>query len=149
MKGVDNNLQKVKILRTWVQNSPSLRGREVTIFIPSGVHLRDLDLSFLSKVNFKSASGSLDILKRNADLESDNRKLKKELMKQKLLMLEYKSSIEAKLEKTRAREENLIKSNEDFKNEMKQQQEAMQKKQEETNLMIKQMMEMFNKQANP
>jgi antirestriction protein len=113
------------------------------------VNPRDLDLSFLSKVNFKSASGSLDILKRNADLQSENRKLKKELMEQKLLMLEYKSSTEAKLEEARTREENLIKSNEDFKNEMKQQQEAMQKKQEETKLMIKQMMEMFNKQVNP
>jgi hypothetical protein len=121
-------LQEVKILRTWVQNPPSLKGREVTDFIPSGVHPRDLDLSFLSKVNFKSASGSLDLLKRNADLESENRKLKKELMEQKLLLLEYKSSTEVKLEEARAREENLIKSNEDFKTEMKLQQEAMQKK---------------------
>jgi hypothetical protein len=149
LKEVDNNLQKVKILRTWVPNPPSLKGREVTDFIPSGVHPRDLDLSFLNNVNFKLASGILDILKMNADLVSENRKLKKELMEQKLLMLEYKSSTEAKLEEARAREENLIKSNEDFKNEMKQQQEAMQKKQEETNLMIKQMMEMFNKQVNP
>jgi hypothetical protein len=53
------------------------------------------------------------------------------------------------LEEARIREENLIKSNEDFKTEMKLQQEAMQKKQEETNLMIKQMMDMMNKQANP
>jgi hypothetical protein len=97
LKGVDNNLQEVKILRTWVQNPPSLKGREVTDFILSGMHPRDLDLSFLSKVNFKSASGSLDLLKRNADLESENRKLKKELMEQKLLLLEYKSSTEAKL----------------------------------------------------
>jgi hypothetical protein len=142
-------LQEVKILRTWVQNPPSIKGREVTDFIPSGVHPRDLDLSFLSKVNFKLASGSLDLLKRNADLESENKKLKKELMEQKLLLLEYKSSTEVKLEEARVREENLIKSNEDFKTEMKLQQGAMQKKQEETNLMIKQMMDMLHKQANP
>jgi hypothetical protein len=45
------------------------------------------------------------------------------------------------MREARVREENLIRSNKDFKNEMKQQQE-------ETNKMLKQMMEMFNKQAN-
>jgi hypothetical protein len=70
LRGIDNNLQKVKILKTWVQSPPSLRGREVTDFIPSGVHPKDLDLSFLNKINFKSASGSIDLLNRNASLES-------------------------------------------------------------------------------
>jgi hypothetical protein len=121
-------LQEVKVLRTWVQNPPSIKGREVTDFIPSGVHPRNLDLSFLSKVNFKSASGSLDLLQRNADKESEKKNLKKELMEQKLLLLEYKSSTEVKLEEARAKEENLVKSNEEFKNDMKLQQEAMQKK---------------------
>jgi uncharacterized membrane-anchored protein len=94
------------------------------------VHPRELDLTWLNKVNFKSTSSSLDLIQRNIDLERENKKLKKELMEQKLLLLEYKSSIEAKLEETReamkeakVREENLIRSNEEFKNEMKQQQE--------------------------
>jgi antirestriction protein len=130
-----------------VQNPPSIKGREITDFIPSGVHPRDLNLSFLSNVNFKSASGSLDLIQRNAALESENRKQKKELMDQKLLMLEYKSSTEAKLEEAGTREENLIKSNEDFKTEMKQQQEEMKKQQEQTKMMLQQSMEMFNKQA--
>jgi hypothetical protein len=52
------------------------------------------------------------------------------------------SSTEAKLEEARVREENLIRSNEDFKKEMKQQAE-------ETNKLMKQMMEMFRKQAQP
>jgi hypothetical protein len=89
-------------------------------------------------------------------VESENRRLKKELMKQKLLMLEYKTSTEAKLEEAqkslreaKIREENLIKSNEAFKLEMKNQQEDMQKKQDETQDMIRKMMEMMNKQANP
>jgi hypothetical protein len=71
-------------------------------------------------------------------------------------MLEYKTFTEAKLEEAKEalreakiREDNLIKSNEEFKLEMKNQQEALQKKQEDTNFMIKQMMEMMNKQANP
>jgi len=55
---------------------------------------------------------------------------------------EYKSSTEATLEEARVREEKLIKRNEDFKRDMKQQAE-------ETNKMMKQMMEMFQKQAQP
>jgi hypothetical protein len=148
LKGVNSNLQEVKILRTWVQNPPSLKGREVTDFIPTCVHPRELDLTFLNKINFQTASTSLDLIQRNVVLERENKKLQKELLEQKLLLLEYKTTTKAKLEEARVREENLIKSNEDFKNEMKQQQEAMQKQQEETNMMLKQMMEMFNKQAN-
>ena len=75
-------------------------------------------------------------------MERENKQLKKELLEQKLLLLEYKSSTEAKLEEAKVREENLIRSNEDFKREMKQQAE-------ETNKMMKQMMEMFHKQAQP
>ena len=82
------------------------------------------------------------MLQRNVELENENRQLKKELLEQKLLLIEYKSSTEGKLEEARVREEKLIKSNEDFKKEMKQQAE-------ETNKMMKQMMEMFQKQAQP
>jgi hypothetical protein len=71
-------------------------------------------------------------------------------------MLEYKTSTEAKLEEAKEalreakiREDNLIKSNEEFKYEMKNQQEAMQKKQDDTQEMMRKMMEMMNKQANP
>ena len=71
-----------------------------------------------------------------------NKQLKKELLDQKLLLLEYKTSTEAKLEEARIREENLIRSNEAFKEEMKQQAET-------TNKMLKEMMEMFQKQVKP
>jgi len=90
----------------------------------------------LNKINFKSASTDLELLQRNTVLERENKQLGKELLEQKLLLLEYKTSTEAKLEEARVREENLIRSNEDFKREMKQ-------KAEETNKMMKQMMEMF------
>jgi len=75
-------------------------------------------------------------------LERENKQLRKELLEQKWLLLEYKTSTEAKLEEARIREENLIRSNEDFKREMKQQAE-------EANRLMKQMMEMFQKQAQP
>jgi len=67
---------------------------------------------------------------------------KEKLLDQKLLVLEYKTSTEAKLEEARIREENLIRSNEDFKKEIKQQAE-------ETNKLLKQMMEMFQNQVKP
>jgi len=64
----------------------------------------------------EQASTELELVQRNSQLEKENRQLKKELLDQKLLLLEYKSSTKAKI-----REENLIKSNEAFKEEMKQQ----------------------------
>jgi len=57
-------------------------------------------------------------------------------------LLEYKTSTEAKLEEAKVREENLIRSNDEFKREMKEQAE-------ETNKMMKQMMELIQKQAKP
>jgi len=93
-------------------------------------------------MNVNQASTGLAVLQRNVELENENRQLRKELFEQKLLLIEYKSSTEAKLEEARVREEKLIQSNEDFKREMKQQAE-------ETKKMMKQMMEMFQKQAQP
>jgi len=110
--------------------------------IPSGVHAKELDISWLTKINLKQVSTELELLQRNTELERENKQLKKEVLDQKLLLLEYKTSIEAKLEEARIREENLIRSNEAFKEEMKQQAET-------TNKMLKEMMEMFQKQAKP
>jgi len=87
-------------------------------------------------------STKLALLQKNAELEKENKQLRKEVLEQKLLLLEYKYSTEAKLEEARVREEKLIKSNEEFKQELKQQVE-------ETQRMMKQMMEMFQKQAQP
>jgi len=61
---------------------------------------------------------------------------------QKLLLLEYNTSTETKLEEAMIREENLLRSNEEFKKEIKQQAE-------ETNKLLKQMMEIFQNQAKP
>ena len=125
-----------------MQNPLCLRQRNETDFIPAGIHPRELNVNWLTRMNIKPVSPELAVLQRNAKLENENMQLKKELLEQKLLLIEYKSSIEAKLEEARIREEKLIKSNEDFKKEMKQQAE-------ETNKIMKQMMEMFQKQAQP
>ena len=122
------------------QHPLCLRKRNETDFIPAGIHPRELNVNWLTRMNVKQASLGLVVLQRNVELENENRQLKKELLEQKLLLIEYKSSKEAKLEEARVRKEKLIQSNEEFKREMKQQAE-------ETNKMMKQMMEMFQKQA--
>ena len=71
-------------------------------------------------------------------MEKKNHKLKKELLEQKLMLLEYKSATEAQLEEVRIRKERLIKSDEEFKQD------------EETQKMMKQLMEMMKqKQVQP
>ena len=77
-------------------------------------------MHWLTRINVKQASPRLAVLQRNAELEQENRQLKKELLEQKLLLIEYKASTEVKLEEARVREEKLIQSNEDFKREIKQ-----------------------------
>jgi len=140
LKRVDHNFQEVKVLRTWVQRPLCLRERNATDFIPTGVHPRELNFNWLSKINVSPVSTELALLQKNAELEKENKKLIKEVLEQKLLLLEYKSSTDAKLEEARVREESLLKSNEAFKQEMKQQAE-------ETQRMMKQMTEMFQNKA--
>jgi hypothetical protein len=90
----------------------------------------------LTKLKVQTDSPIHKKLKNDSALEQENRKLKKDLLEQKLLLDEYKWQTEAKLEEARIREENLIRSNEAFKEEMKNQAET-------TNKMLKEMMEMF------
>jgi len=142
LKGVVSNLHEVKVLETWVKTPMYLRARNASDFIPSSIHPRELDLNGLNKINLKESSSELALLQKNTLLEKENKQLKKELLEQKLLLLEYKTATEAKLEEARIREEKLIRSNEEFKQEMKEQAR-------ETNRIMQQMMEMFQKQAQP
>jgi len=140
LKGVVSNLHEVRVLRTWVKTPLCLEARSL---IPSSIHPRELNLDWLNKINFKEASSELALLQRNTLLEKENKQLKKELVEEKLMLLEYKAATEAQLEEARIRAERLVKSNEVFKQEMKQQSEETQK-------MMKQMMEMmFQKQDQP
>jgi len=117
LKGVISNLDEVRILRTWVKTPLCLEARSV---IPSSIHPGELNLDWLNKINFKEASSELALLQENTLLEKENHQLNKELLEQKLMLLEYKTTTEAQLEEARIREERLIKSNEEFKQEMKQ-----------------------------
>ena len=132
-------MQEEAANKTLVKTPLCLTTRNV---IPRCVHPKELNLDWLNKIIFKSASTDLELLERNTVLERENKQLRKELLDQKLLLLEYKTSTEAKLEESRIREENLLRSNEEFKKEIKQEQE-------ETNKLLKQMMEMFQNQVKP
>jgi len=142
LSGIDENLEEVKILGTWARSSLSIRGREATDFLPQYIHPKDLDLSFLTKVNLKSTAPDLALVQKYKVLEKKNQKLEKDLLEQKLLLLEYKAETNAKLEEARIREEDLIRRHEQFKAEM-------QKKQEETNELLKKILENTSKQTNP
>jgi len=110
-----------------VQIPLCLRERNATNFIPTGIHPKELNINWLSKLNVNPVSTELALLQRNAELVTENKKLKKELLDQKLLLLEYKAASEAKHEEARIREENLIKSNNVFKEEMRKQYELTNK----------------------
>jgi len=98
LKGVVSNLDEVKILRTWVKTPLCLEARSL---IPSSIHPKELNLDWLTKLNFKEASSKLALLQRNTFLEKENHQLKKELLEQKLMLLEYKTKIDAQLEEAR------------------------------------------------
>jgi len=70
----------------------SLRARNATDFIPTGIHPRELNINWLSKINVKPVSTDIAFLQRKAELEKENKQLRKELLDQKLLLIEYKTS---------------------------------------------------------
>jgi len=113
-------LDEVRVLRTWVKTPLCLEARSV---IPSSINPKELNLDWLNKLNFKEASSELALLQRNTLPEKKNHQLKKELLEQKMMLLEYKTQTEAQLEEAKIKEERLIRSNEDFKQKMKQQAE--------------------------
>ena len=120
MKRVVNNLQEVRVSRTQDKTQLCISDRDVFDVIPACVHPKELNLTWLNKINFKPASTELELVQRNSILERENKQLRKKLLDQKLLLLEYKSFTEAKLEEARIREENQLRSNENFLKEIKQ-----------------------------
>jgi len=91
------------MLRTLVRTPLSLRAKNATDFIPTGIHPRKLNINCLSKVNVKPVSTELALLQKNVELKKENKQLKKEVLEHKLLLLEYKSSTKVKLEEARVR----------------------------------------------
>jgi len=81
LRGAVSNLQEVEVKRRTLVRTPlCLEARNATDFIPSGVHPKELDLTWLNKINFKSASTELELVQRNTLLERENKQLRKELL---------------------------------------------------------------------
>jgi len=111
--------------------------------ISSNVHSENLDLKWLTKLKVQTDSPFLEKLKNDSELEKENKRLKKEcILEQRLLLAEYKRQSEAQLEEARLRDANLIRSNNEFREEMKKQSET-------TNSLVRDLMDMIKKQAKP
>jgi len=147
LKGVMSEVHKVKVLKTWVKTPLCIEAGSV---IPSFIHPRDLNLDWITKINLKEASTKMALIQRNSLLEKENHALRKKLLEQKMMLMDYKNTSEAQLEEAKIREERLIRSYEEFKKEMKQQADAQKAQMEETQRMMQQMMQMMMQhQAKP
>jgi hypothetical protein len=131
---MEASLDEIEFLGTWVKNPLSIRGRDPTDFLPNFIHPKDLDLTFLSKVNLSKVAPDLALVQKNKVLEERNKELEKELQEQKLMLLKFKAETDAKMEEARLREEK-------HKSEMD-------RKLEETQEMLKKILEKQNK-PNP
>lgn len=110
--------------------------------ISSNLHSENLDLKWLTKLKVQTDSPILKKLKNDSELEKENKRLKKELPEQRLLLVGYKRQSEAQLEEARLREANLIRSNNEFREEMKKQSET-------TDSLVRDLMDMIQKQVKP
>ena len=143
---VVKNMEQVEIKRN--QEKSKLYISDTPIFldasgiISSSVHSENLDLRWLTKLKVQTDSPILEKLKNDFELEKENKLLKKELLENRLMFAEYKRKTDAQLEEARIREENLIRSNNEFKEDMKKQSET-------TNRLIRDLMDMVKKQAKP
>ena len=116
---------------------------DVSSIISSSVHSENPDLRWLTKLKILTSDAPiLNKLKDDSVLENENKELKKALFEQEVLVSELQRKMLDQQEQARIKEENLIKSNNEFKEEMK-------KQSEKTNNLIQDLMEMVKKQAKP
>jgi hypothetical protein len=101
IKGIDEGVDDIEILGTWVKNPLSIRGREPEDFLPNYIHPKDLDLTFLSKINLKNTAPNLALVQENTVLKERNRELEQKLQEQDQKLMR----IEAEMEQARIREE--------------------------------------------
>jgi len=69
LQGVANNLKEVRVGRTSVRTQLVIKDKTPSDFIPSYVHPKELNLTWLNKVNLKQASTELELVDRNSQLE--------------------------------------------------------------------------------
>jgi len=146
-QGVTMNLEEVELnkslekSRLYLSDTPMYM--DASSIILSSVLSDNPDFSWLTKL--KIWTSDAPILKKVEDdpvLEKENKELKKFLFEHKVLVAELQRKMLDQQEQTRIREENLIKSNNEFKEEMK-------KQLEKTNSLVQDLMDMMKKQAKP
>ena len=93
-KDVVKSMEEVEIKRT--QEKSKLYISDTPIFmdasgiISSNVHFENLDLKWLTKLKVQTDSPILEKLKNDSEFEKENKRLKRELIEQRLLLAEYK-----------------------------------------------------------
>jgi len=146
-KGVTVNMEKIELNRTLEKSklylSDTTMYLDASSIISSSMHSENPNFRWLTKLKIQNSDVLiLEKLKDDPVLEKENKELKKALLEHKVLVSELQRKMLDQLEQARIREENLIKSNNEFKEEMK-------KQSEKTNSLIEDLMEMVKKQAKP
>jgi len=146
-QGVTMNLEEVQLNRSlkksilYLSDTPMYM--DASSIILSSVLSDNLDFSWLTKLKIQiSDAAILKQLKDDPVLEKENKELKKAFFKHKVLVAELQRKMLDQQEQARIREENLFKSNNEFKEEMK-------KQSEKTNSLIQDLMDMMKKQDKP
>jgi len=146
-KGVIVNMEEIELNRTlekrklYLSDTPMYP--DASCIISSNVHFENPDFRRLTKLKIQTSDAPiLEKLKDDPVLEKENKELKKALFEQEVLVSELQRKMLDQQEQARIKEENLIKSNNEFKEEMK-------KQSEKTNNLIQDLMEMVKKQAKP
>jgi len=146
-QGVTMNLEEIELNRTLEKSKLYLSYTpmylDASSIISSSVHSENPNFKWLTKMKIQtSATPILEKLKDDPVLKKENKELKKALFEHKVLVAELQRKMLDQQEQARIREENLIKSNNEFKEEMK-------KQSEKTRNLIQDLMEMVQKQVKP
>ena len=115
---------------------------DASSIITASVHSQNLDIRWLTKLKIQTDAPILEKLKKDSELEKENKELKKDLFEQRMLCAKLQRKMIAQQEEAKVREEALVKSYSDLK-------EAMEKQSEKTNNIMQEMMEMMKKQTKP
>ena len=123
-QGVTINLEEIELNRTLEKNKLYLSDTpmylDASSIISSSVHYENPDFKWLTKLKIKTSDAPiLEKLKNDLVLKKENKELKKALFEHKVLVAELQRKMLDQQEQARTREENLIKSNNEFKEEMK------------------------------
>jgi len=143
--GVTVNMDEVEIKRSqerrrlYLSDTPMYL--DASSIISSSVQSDNPDFRWLTKLKVQTSDAPiLEKLQDDPILKKENKELKKALFEHKITIDEFQRKLIAQQEEAKFREENLIKSSKEFKEEMKKQSET-------TNSLIRDLMDMVQEQV--